>query len=580
MKSWVRSILTLSLATSMVFATMSGCANKGSDSASKSAALTDDTKTEETLTVFSSFANYQGEMKGWAAKILKDKLNVKLNIIAPNVAGGGDSLYSTRSAAGDLGDIIMLSSDKLAKTIKAGLFYDMNSNNLISDYGKVLEQYPAAIKKCQTNYNTGSHIYIMPDEVSTQKATVSKGMQILMNGLFTRFDYYQALGCPKLSSMDDVVDLLANMQKAYPKAENDKKTYGISLWKDWDYYCMNAATCIGSLYGWSVQNLCEYNVDATQIRSILDKDSYYLQNLKFYYELNQKGLLDPDSTTQNFTTAADKYGKGQALLGFWAYQGLSQYNTTAHNNEGKGFWAVPLEGEKVISSGCNPTGGTYGAGIGIKCKNVVRAMKVLNYLYSSEGTKVYDDGPEGLCWTVKDGKNEATSFIATVTGETKVPTEYGGGTWSGGAFNNLNWCTETSTDIEPATGEAYNYVIWSSYGKLVNNKIKDAFAKQYNVEDPLTYYENNDQIAVQPGNNYTHQTESTDVKTTENQIANVVKQYSWKMVFASSTTEFESLYNKMVEQANGLGLSSVLEFDKKDLSGLAKAIAKAEEESK
>ena len=32
-------------------------------------------------------------------RIVKDKFNMELNIIAPNVAGGGDTLFQTRSAA-------------------------------------------------------------------------------------------------------------------------------------------------------------------------------------------------------------------------------------------------------------------------------------------------------------------------------------------------------------------------------------------------------------------------------------------------------------------------------------------------
>ena len=56
-------------------------------------------------------ANYQGIQSGWFAKIVKDKFNMELNIIAPNVAGGGDTLFQTRSAAGDLGDLILTNAD-------------------------------------------------------------------------------------------------------------------------------------------------------------------------------------------------------------------------------------------------------------------------------------------------------------------------------------------------------------------------------------------------------------------------------------------------------------------------------------
>lgn len=53
--------------------------------------------------VFDSLANVQGIQSGWFAKIVKDKFNMELNIIAPNVSGGGDTLFEVRSAAGNPG---------------------------------------------------------------------------------------------------------------------------------------------------------------------------------------------------------------------------------------------------------------------------------------------------------------------------------------------------------------------------------------------------------------------------------------------------------------------------------------------
>ena len=47
-----------------------------------------ESKYEDTITVdvFASEANYQGMQSGWYAKLVKDKFNMELNIIAPNVA--------------------------------------------------------------------------------------------------------------------------------------------------------------------------------------------------------------------------------------------------------------------------------------------------------------------------------------------------------------------------------------------------------------------------------------------------------------------------------------------------------------
>ena len=66
-------------------------------------------------------------------RIVKDKFNMELNIIAPNVAGGGDNLFQTRSAAGDLVDLILTNADggRLQNLVTAGLVMDMT--DLLAD---------------------------------------------------------------------------------------------------------------------------------------------------------------------------------------------------------------------------------------------------------------------------------------------------------------------------------------------------------------------------------------------------------------------------------------------------------------
>lgn len=570
--------LSLFLAAAIASTSMAGCSTPSSGTgtaASGTSALKDDGKPVD-LTMFSSVANYQGELKGWGAKVLKDKFNVTVNIIAPNVAGGGDTLYQTRSTSGNLGDIIMLQQNQVAKTIKAGLFYDMSSNGMLDTYGKDIKKYQKALKKGQDLYQTGSKIFVVPGSCSNQSPTVPSAPMGLMNCLFTRYDYYLGIGSPKINTTDDMVNMLSAMMAKYPTAENGKKIYAASLYKDWDYFNMNECTGLGLIYGWSTNNFVEYNNDATQVRSILDKDSYYMKCLRLYYELNKKGMVDPDSPAQNYATVTDKYGKGQILLGWWAYTGLAQYNTNAHLTAGKGFGMVPVSGEKVVCTGCNPYGNNQFAGIGSTCKNPARAMKVLDFLYSPEGMETLDNGVKGLYWTVKDGKNVKTDWARNAVGETKVPDNYGGGTNSSGALNQINFWGLNDGDNDPNTNEPYVSLEWSS--ELA--RPKDAFTTSWikangGYSDSLKYTEAKKEVAVIPGNDYVNSTENDSMKAMENQIGNIIKQDSWKMAFASSDAQFDSLYKDMVSQANGLGMDQVLAFYKKDTEGLAKAIAEA-----
>ena len=44
-------------------------------------------------------------------------------------------------------------------------------------------------------------------------------------------------------------------------------------------------------------------------------------------------------------------------------------------------------------------------------------------------------------------------------------------------------------------------------------------------------------------------------------MKDIIKTYSWQMVFAENDAQFESLLDELIEKANGLGFEKVLEVD-------------------
>ena len=104
--------------TSACRSSKGGAVNSPSSSAAVEA-ITDFAKQPEiTLDVFSNLANFEGNQPGWFAKLVKDKFNIKLNIIS-----GGQSKLNTLMAAGDLGDIAV--AVNYDDPLKAGLLLDL-----------------------------------------------------------------------------------------------------------------------------------------------------------------------------------------------------------------------------------------------------------------------------------------------------------------------------------------------------------------------------------------------------------------------------------------------------------------------
>ena len=84
-----KKLISAVLCTALVVSTLAGCGSKKTENTGSKDGNYDKFITVD---VYDDFANYQGIQSGWFAKVVKDKFNMELNIIAPNVAGGGDTL--------------------------------------------------------------------------------------------------------------------------------------------------------------------------------------------------------------------------------------------------------------------------------------------------------------------------------------------------------------------------------------------------------------------------------------------------------------------------------------------------------
>ncbi|MFR6162973.1 MAG: hypothetical protein ACLUJR_08120 [Mediterraneibacter gnavus] len=170
-------------------------------------------------------------------------------------------------------------------------------------------------------------MFAFPNSVSTDAATESsEGLEPTF-GPYIRWDYYKELGYPKMENLDDFLDVLEGMQKlAREKKKAAEDIYAISLFKDWDDNMMNNAKQPACMYGYDEVGFVLSKADGTEEQSILDDDSIYMDVLDFFYEANQRGLVDPDSTTQNYDTWSAKYTDGKVLYCPWPWVGQNLYN--------------------------------------------------------------------------------------------------------------------------------------------------------------------------------------------------------------------------------------------------------------
>ncbi len=528
-----------------------------------------------TITVFDNAANYQGEQTGWYGKLIKDKFNITLNILSPQVAG--DQLYKTRSASGDLGDLLIIENSQLEELIPAGMNMDLTDKIKNTEYlSKYVDNHFKPFNAAFESVNKDGKIYALPTFVSdTSPTTFSE--EIPYSSPIMPWDYYKGIGSPKLNNLTDLMNALKQMQEKYPKTPDGKPIVPITLWKDWDNGSMENVRWLSNWYGYEQPNgtsTLQLNAKG-DIVPLVDDNSMYKKILQFYYDANKMGLVDPDSPSQDWNKVSEKLTNKQVLLLWYSWQ-RGFYNTIERGNQGDGNVAIPIADTHIIQNSDAYFGNGRVFAIGSKAKSPERIMEFMDWLASPEGLRYYTNGFEGFNYEkTPEGKFKLTEVGQTAFQEnTPVPDEYGGGGYQDGQ-SKLNTMIMSDFVVDPETKEFYNNTYWSSTIEANKTVLTTEWQKAYNATTPTEYYQKNNMIDIVPNINTSLGSDSSDIKNKRSQISDYVKNTSWKMIFAKNQAEFDQLWNKLKSDVVGLGWNDVLAVDTERAQKIVKMRADA-----
>jgi len=514
-----------------------------------------------TITVFDNAANYQGEQTGWYGKLLKDKFNLTLNILAPQVAG--DQLYKTRSAAGNLGDLLIIDNSQLEELIPAGLIMDLTDRVKNTKYlSQYVDNHFKPFNEAFDKVNPDGKIYALPTFTADTSPTTFSEDQPYSSPILP-WDYYKGVGAPKLNNLTDLLNVLKKMQEKYPKTPDGKPIVPITLWKDWDGGGMENVRWLSNWYGYEQPDgtsTLQLNAKG-DIVPLIDDNSMYKKILQFYFTANQMGLIDPDSASQDWNKVSEKLTNKQVLLLWYSWQ-RGFYNSIERGKNGDGYVSVPIADSRIIQTSDAYYGNGRVFAIGSKAKNPERIMEFLDWSVSPEGLRYYTNGFEGFNYEkTNDGK-----FKLTETGQTAfqkntpVPDQYGGGGYQDGQ-SKINSMIMSDFVKDPDTGEFYNNNYWSSTIEANKTALTTDWQNTYNAKNATDYYQKNKMIDIVPNINTSFGVDSSDIKNKRSQISDYVKNASWKMVFAKDQAEFDQLWAKMKTDVAGLGWNDVLAAD-------------------
>lgn len=576
----LKKVVSLLVASTMIMATLAGCgssaggaapaADNGSAAATDSSAASTDSAAADTtaassgdvmsIEVYDAAANFQGLQTGWFDKVVKDRFNIDLNIIAPQVAG--DAIYQTRTSSGNLGDIVLLDSVDFADCVKEGLIKDITAD--IANYPN-LNAYMDQIKV----YNSGlegnnGEIYGIPTQMMNTSPT-SYSQDVIYSSPLLRWDLYKEIGSPDIKDLDGLVDALGQMQAAHPTNDAGDPCYAVSLWPDWDGNdnMMGIANVVQltTWYGEKIKDSAILQADGKTFVPITDKTASYYKILKFLNKLNKAGLVDPDSGTQDWNAACAKMGAGQVYM-FWYSWQVGFWNSQDRLNDGTAMIFIPVADQNYYADAdaYYGSGRVFGVGSGVDDAKYKTIMEFLDWYASPEGLEFQHAGIKDFNYTVgADGKFTAINDNALMD-NLPVPEEYGGAGYSDGN-NQINEWIVSANSVDPNTGETYAKDYWSSWKESTKTQMKKEWAEKFGAEEPAEWMKKNNKLVISPNVAVSLISDTADISVIRNQCEETLEDYSWQMIFADSDAAFDSMWDEMTATMDGNGYQDLYKFD-------------------
>ena len=571
-----KKLISLLCAGAMTASLLAGCGSS-SESADSSAASESEKSTETTaeadstdstasdgdtmtIEIFDVAANYQGVQTGWFAKVVKDRFNIELNIIAPQVAG--DAIYQTRSSSGNLGDILILESGQFKECVDAGLIKDISADiwnySNLADYKDQIDVLNNGLEG-----NDNGATYGIPTEMLSTSPT-SYSQDTIYSSPLLRWDLYKELGTPDIADLDGLLDVLEQMMEKHPTNDAGDACYAMSLWPDWDggdgMLGIANVVQLTTWYGEKIKGSAILKPDGTFI-PLTDKNGTYYKILKFLYEANQRGLVDPDSATQDWNSACAKMSAGQVYLMWYSWQ-TGFWNSTERLKDGKGFIFTPVADQEYYADAdvYYGSGRVWAVGSQVDDEKYAKIMEFLDWYASPEGLMFQHAGIEGFNYEVgEDGKFTQINSNALMD-NLNVPEEWGGGGYSDGN-NAINQWIVNANSINPLTGESYVVTYWSSYKEETLTDMKREWRERFDAEEPADYMKKNNKLIISPNVSVSLPIDTADISVIRNQCNETICDYSWRMIYASDDANFDALWDEMSKTLDGYGFQDLVKFD-------------------
>ena len=265
---------------------------------------------------------------------------------------------------------LMLSSGDLTDIVISEYAYLSNimSNNMALNLDPILGEYIPNLasdqyKTCndllrlQMSGGTGNLYFFVPGQGVEYAGSNDRNIR----GYNVRWDLYKQLGMPEIKDDRDYAQVIADMAALTGGSTADGKAiYGMGLpgaklgeWYSRGRYIAEAGTrptFEGYLYEASV-------VDGTLIDGYTDLErSAFWVDMRFYNDLWNRDLLDPDCFTMTSSELTEKVKAGQYVASRTRDNNLYNVNVLEDTNTLEGYVMIPSKGAVIHADFLTPCG--------------------------------------------------------------------------------------------------------------------------------------------------------------------------------------------------------------------------------
>ena len=328
-----------------------------------------------------------------ALQALEDATGVTLDFVKYD-----DEKFGVLAAGGELPDIVCLVESYTNTLIESGQIIRLNE--LLDEYGQnIKERIPDVLNKFKEVSEDGESIYYLSVNVA------NLGTVPAFNGFVgfkTRYDVYKAIGSPEINSEDDYLEVLKQMQDYQREVTGNDNIYALSAFADAGTFPYLIAYPFS--HGYMNDGIAVFDMATGEYNYNYTKDSVFMDGIRFFNKAYRMGIFDPDGFTQKWEQYNAKVGNGECLVNI-------AFAEPDRDVCGEDAICTVLPGTGMpYISGVYTTPYPFGTNqhharaISSNCKYPERAMQVLNWLDSTEGSRTLVNGIQGVDWDYVDGE--------------------------------------------------------------------------------------------------------------------------------------------------------------------------------